>query len=55
MQEMLTRHMVHYFFGRVWVGVLYENKAISAFNYDVVEVKAELGKILIDSLVTVSG
>ena len=45
MQEMLTRHMVHYFFGRVWVGgwvgggwvggwvgVLDENKAISAVN-----------------------
>ena len=26
-----------------WVGVLVENKAISAFNYDVVEVEAELG------------
>ena len=45
--------MVHYFFGRMvvdgwvawwvgsWVGVESENKAISAFNYDVVEV--ELG------------
>ena len=29
-----------------WVGVLVENKAISAFNYVEVEVEAELGKIV---------
>ena len=28
-----------------WVGVESENKAISAFNYDVVEVEAEFGNI----------
>ena len=38
--------MIHFFFCRVvGVGVLGDNKAISAFNYDIVEVDAELGKI----------
>ena len=45
---MFTSRMDHYFFGLLagrqggggWVGVESENKAISAFNYDIVEVEA---------------
>ena len=44
---MFTSYMVHYFFGLSggggWEGVETENKAISAFNLDIVEVEAELG------------
>ena len=45
---MFTRHMVTTFSVWWWVAgwVLSENKAISAFNKDIVEVEAELGKIL---------
>ena len=49
---MLTSHMVYYFVGLSasrpggggWLGVESENKAISAFNKDVVEVETELDK-----------